>query len=158
LKECVTLNVRPFKATHSLFHAPKFSAEWGDPSDGDPPPGRELAQALLEQISRAVHGKEPERNIGANDWENTAWFFWIRFREHVYQVDIEASPKDDAPTLWHIGVSQVRGLLRALLTSRRRRFDVEDEFLQIVSNALTSIANVNNIEWLTEDEAVDRFC
>jgi hypothetical protein len=141
-------------ATHALIQSDRFPCAWSEEPDRDPPPGREFAQALLEQLGRS--GTSPRSpKVKDDDWEHSSWFFWVTWRNQEFQIDVEPSPHDTTPPDWHIGVTRKRGLLRAIFGGRKSRFDVPDEFLRTVAAALQHTADCGAIAWITEDQAVD---
>jgi hypothetical protein len=142
------------RATHAIIQSDLFPCVWSDEPDRDPPPGRDFAQALLEQFGRqgASLGKP---KVEDDDWEHSSWFIWVIWQGHKYQIDIEPAPHDTTPPRWHIGIARVQGMLRAIFGSRESRFEVPDEFLRGVGTALPHIAGCEPISWITEDEAID---
>lgn len=142
------------KATHALIQTGRFPCLCSEEPERDPPPGREFAQALLEQFSR--YGMSPRSpKVADGDWEHSSWFFWVVWRGHEFQIDLEASPHDTTPPTWHFGIARVRGMLRAIFGGRDGRFDIPDEFLHEAGAILQQTAGSAPIAWITEDQAVE---
>ena|SRR2546421_8204003 len=141
-------------ATHALIQSDRFPFVWSEEPDRDPPPGREFAQALLEQLGRS--GASPRHpKVEDDDWEHSSWFFWVAWHSQEFQIDVEPSPHDTTPPSWHIGITRKRGVFRAILGGRESRFDVPDEVLRAVAAALQHTAGCGAFAWITEDQAVD---
>ncbi len=90
-------------------------------------------------------------------WEHSNWFFSVAWRNRTYDLTLEPSPEDALLPTWVVGVSKSLGILKSLFGKRALRFDVDDAFLRIVENCTKEVAGVDSAEWLTEDEAIERF-
>ncbi len=142
------------KATHALIQSDRFPCVWSEEPDRDPPPGREFAQALLEQFGRSGASlRNPQ--VQEDDWEHSSWFFWVNWRGQEFQIDLEPSPHDSTPPSWHIGIARVRGGFTATFRGRESRFDISDEFLRVAGSILQHTAGCDVIAWITEDQAID---
>jgi hypothetical protein len=145
------------KATHTILQSDRYLCAWSENPDRDPPPGRELAQDLLQKILIAGGNPASNQRVGDSDWEHSSWFFIVRWLDCEYQIDVEPSATDSLPPTWHIGIARVRGVWRSLFGSRDFRFEVDDGFMQIVASSLETIAACGTVAWITEDQAVEKL-
>jgi hypothetical protein len=144
------------KSTFLLLQTNRFPVEWGDDGDASPPPGREFADALLKRLLQAG-ARSRLHEVPADWWEHSNWFFSVNWREKTYDLTVEASPNDTAPPTWAVGVSKAHGLFKALFGKADSRYEVNDEFLQEVHDCVMDSAAVNELKWVTADEAIEHF-
>ena len=139
-----------------MLQSDRFAVEWGDDGDASPPPGHDFADALLKRICMAGADSSLE-DLPLDWWEHSNWFFSVTWRDTTYNLSVEPSPNDTCPPTWVVGVSKSLGLLKSLFGNNALRHEVDDAFLRIVENCTREVAMVESVEWLTEDEAVERL-
>lgn len=138
----------PSKATHALLRSLQFDCVWSENPDRDPPPGREFAQAMAEQINASGDlGLCPK--VGDRDWEHSSWFFNFRWQKQAFCLWLEPSVQDLEPPLWHLAVSKDCGFLRAFFGGNKGRHDVPDDLLSLVDLAAQKVARCAPLEWIS---------
>ncbi|MFT5469558.1 MAG: hypothetical protein ACI8UO_004679 [Verrucomicrobiales bacterium] len=144
------------KPTSILLQSDRFAVEWGDDGDASPPPGYEFADALLKRI-RLAGAESPIEELPADWWEHSNWYFSATWRGTTYNLTLEPSPDDLIPQTWVVGVAKRLGVFKALFGNNALRHEVDDAFLRIVENCTMEVAGVKSVEWVTENEAIERF-
>jgi hypothetical protein len=144
------------KATSLLLQSDRFAVEWGDDVDSIPPPGHEFANALLKRLRSAGAGSQLEE-LPLDWWEHSCWFFDIIWMGETYHLTLEPSPMASNPRIWCLGVSRRLRFFQAIFGGRALRHEVDDAFLSSVENCTKETAGADSIEWVTEDEAIERF-
>jgi hypothetical protein len=101
----------------------------GDDGDASPPPGREFADTLLKRLLQA--GAESRtREVPADWWEHSNWFFSVSWGGNTYDLTVEPSPNDTSPPTWAVGVSKAIGVFKALFGRANLRYEVEMNFFR----------------------------
>ena len=147
---------KKMKATTAHVRSSRFPIEWSDEPDIDPPPGRQAAQALLDELRTSDRVKMQGPLVQDHYYEHSAWFFFFEFDKVSCTVFIEASVVDGSD-LWLISVAKNRTMLKALFGKREGRFEIPDECLELLASSVCRAFEVSEVRWLTEDEAGEVF-
>jgi hypothetical protein len=140
--------------TAVLLQTNQFSAEWRENPDQDPPPGHELADALLKQLRAS--GAESQLESLPSDWfEHSNWYFSVTWRIVTYDFRVELSLEETVPPTWMISFAKSIGVLHALFGKRERCYDVDPEFTALVEMCVATITGIKSLAWITEDEATN---
>lgn len=145
------------KATSAMIDAPRFPVVWSDNPDLDPPPGRDIAQSLLDELLKSGRVQARQQTIGDRDYEHAVWFFDVVFGGADFVVHLEGHPDDRQNTTWRIWITKSRGIIRSLFGGRDSRFDVPDDCLRLMEKTIALVFGVGQIQWITEDQAVAKF-
>lgn len=138
--------------TAVLLQTNQFPAEWGENPDQDPPPGYELASALLKQLRAS--GADSKLETLPIDWfEHANWYFSVSWHGVTYDFRVELSLEETVQPTWMISFAKSMGVLHALFGKRERCYEVDPEFTALVGMCITTTTGINSFEWITEDEA-----
>jgi hypothetical protein len=144
------------KATSAVISASHFPVEWPDDPDSEPPPGKQLAQALLDDMLRTSFFRAPKATLDDHSYEHSSWCFRIVARSASYWVDLEGdSDRRQKTTRWRVSIRKYRGVLKELFGSPD--YDVPDECLLLLKESICRVFGIDQIEWLTERAAMAAF-
>lgn len=142
----------------AIFTSPLFDTRMGEQvfgDDRDPPPGRSLASALLKTFEAAGFSRHPYRppsDVAPDDWEHSAWFFFIRFGKLKFTAFLECSMNPAAVDgQWCLTFFQSIGILRAILGGRRDS-ELPEGFRSQVERVIAETAKCEGIRWVDEAE------
>ena len=148
------------KASYFLLESERFPSEWKYDGDTGPPPGHDFADSLLSRLLAA--GVESTRDSVPTDWwEHSNWYFFVTWREIDHHLTIETAPMETSPPRWLVRVSKPLGTFRALFGNSSRnnalRHDIDEAFLRLVENCVMEVAEVDSVERITAEDAIDRL-
>lgn len=133
-----------------VVHCDRFQQDWGE-GDSSPPPGLDLAQALLSRL--ALHDPALplySATVGEDHWEHSNWYFWVKWKTEEYQIDVEAVPESHG--IWLISATRVNiGLLRALFGGNDAR-GVDEDFLLVLHDAIKAVTANADAKWINDKE------
>lgn len=138
--------------TATLLSTDRFPSDWSDDPDSDPPPGFEFADALLKAL--VASGATSRNDSLPADWfEHSNWFFSVDWNGDSYRFRVERSLEDTEPPQWMVAFSKHLGVFGSLFGKRERRFEVNEDLKGAVAQCLSSLTGVDQIDWITEDDA-----
>lgn len=140
----------------TLIKTDRFTVDWGEGDDSEPPPGLDFALALLDELRR----KGARSNLNTIDedcWEHTNWFFWVTWEKTEYTFTIQCSPSEDVPTLWLIEITKSIGIWKSILGRGRERQEIDPSFLKTVGECLEGITGVSHVGWIDSTVAFDQM-
>ncbi|MBI1375841.1 MAG: hypothetical protein GC159_24290 [Phycisphaera sp.] len=144
------------KATAFLFETDRFAIEWPDDPDASAPPGHALADALLRELLKRGATSVVQR-VPDDWWEHGNWFFAVDWGDTRYDVRVECGPGDRPLGAWAVSASKMLGCLRALFGRHEARYEVDDEFLDLLERCIIEVTAAQRIERLAADDAYDRL-
>ncbi len=140
------------KRTAVLIQTDRFSGQWPDGPDREPPPGRDLADSLLKSFVR--NGGYASRTSIPSDWyEHACWHFWIDFNNEHYGIYVECSPVNTTPPTWIICVDKPLGCIGSFFKKSIMRYEVENSMLNLAEQCILEVTGLESVVWHTDDEA-----
>ena len=137
---------------NAVISSDRFDQTWSDNPDADPPPGRDLADALLKAYSTEPGCSTTRQAVGDDDWEHTYWFIWVKHVEVEYRIDVECTlVPEEKPGKWRLIFSRQRGLLRSLFC-KPSDDELPLEFRELTERLLKKITGTPAVEWLPHNE------
>lgn len=140
----------------ALIRSLRFPIEWGDKPDSTPPPGRQAAQALLDELLRRDSIKPVIRTVAEDYYEHSAWYFWFGWADAEFTVYVEASVTESS-NMWWVSISRKVGLWRSLFGKRGESSRVPEGCLELLGASIRQVFDVNEVNWLSAKDASVRF-
>jgi hypothetical protein len=145
------------KPTTALITTARFPEKWPEDPDASPPPGRAVAQAVLDSLLSTGCVTSLTRQIDGHGHEHNMWFFDFDFDSHAYHVEIAPGVIETTVSTWMIAISRSRGILGALFGKREGYFEVPDHCLDLVAKSLCNVFGIDHVRFMTADEADREF-
>ena len=145
------------KPSTALITSSRFPVNWPDDPDASPPPGREVAQAILDSLFSSGQVSLRSRTIDGDDHEHNMWFFAFDFEGNAYDINVAGALDNRTANTWRIDVTNQVGIFRALFGKRENYHLVPDDCLDLVAKSLCHVFHIVQVKFMTADEADREF-
>ena len=122
-----------------------------DNPESDPPPGKEIANSLLNIFSKTENCKVRNTEVEDDDWEHSYWFIWVFFKNEEYRLHIDSpiETNENNKNLWMISIYKEMNFFKKLFT---KETDVNNEFKNVIESIIENQFTETTIKWLTDNQ------
>ncbi|HEY3898302.1 MAG TPA: hypothetical protein VGM54_06800 [Chthoniobacter sp.] len=145
------------KATSTLIDSPRFPVERSGGNKANPPPGKHVAQALLDDLLATGRAVASRKKLENKDYNHASWYFDFDFENDKFQIFLEGNVDVRKATLWRVCMTRVDGIMGALHGNREALFEVPDDCLKLLQESICRVFGVSEVRWLDEEEAAAEF-
>ena len=141
--------------TNAVFTSDRFDRVWHpDGGDSHPPPGHDFVLSLADAFATAgfdiTQMDRESTDPNALWWEHSYWYFYLVDGRQKYFVQLEPIDNGD---LWRVAFSQTGGI-GSLFRSHENALKMSPRLQQRAESIIESLANCDDLRWLTETDAV----